>query len=235
MTRHRGPRRIWSEDDIAWLIALWPDVKSALVAEALGRRLKQCHGMAGKLGLRKSAEYLASADACRLRRDDNPGADHRFKPGMKPWNTGMKGWTAGGRSTETRFKKGRPAHEARNYKPIGSLRLSRDGYLERKITDDQRLFPARRWVGVHRLVWEAANGPVPAGHAVAFLSGQRTTIEAVITLDRLELVSRAELMRRNSYHTNYPPEIRRCIQLRGALVRKINKRSKNGKDDNRPA
>jgi len=103
---------------------------------------------------------------------------------------------------------------------------TQDGYLERKVTDDPSFVPNRRWVSVHRLVWEAAHGPVPQGHAVVFLPGRRTADLASITLDGLELVSRAELMRRNSYHTRYPKEVAQLIQLKGALNRKINRRSR---------
>ncbi|BBI51055.1 hypothetical protein HORIV_34760 [Vreelandella olivaria] len=41
----------------------------------------------------------------------------------------------------------------------------------------------------------------------------------------LELISRAELMRRNSY-LNLPEPLPQIVQLRGALNRKINSRSK---------
>jgi len=62
----------------------------------------------------------------------------------------------------TQFKKGdRLGAAQHNYVPIGSLRVSKDGYLERKVTDDPSFVPNRRWVSVHRLVWEAAHGPVP--------------------------------------------------------------------------
>lgn len=118
---------------------------------------------------------------------------------------------------------GRAQH---NYVPIGSHRISKEGYLERKVTDDPALVPARRWVAVHRLVWEAANGPIPKGHVVGFLAEKRTQIEAEITLDRLELIPRAELMRRNSLHTRLPKEVRQVVQLRGALNRMINRRAK---------
>jgi len=33
-------------------------------------------------------------------------------------------------------------------------------------------------------------------------------------------------MRRNSYHTRYPKEVAQLIQLKGALNRKINRRSR---------
>jgi len=216
MIWYHGPRRRWSEDEIAWLVALWPDVKSALVAEALGRRLSQCHYMAHKLGLKKSAEYLASPDACRLRREDSPGIAYRFQPGIKPWNTGLKGWKAGGRSAETRFKKGYRPH---TWKPVGAERLSKEGYLQRKMTDTG--YPPRDWVGVHILLWREHHGPVPPGHKLRFINGDKTDIR----IENLALISDADNMRRNSLH-NYPHEIRQCIQLRGALVRKINRRKR---------
>ncbi len=75
---------------------------------------------------------------------------------------------------------------------------------------------------MHIINWEAVNGPLPKGHALVFKDGnkQNTAVE------NLELLSRAELMRRNSYHTNYPKEVAQLVQLRGAITRQINKRSK---------
>jgi len=153
----------------------------------------------------------------------------RFPRGLTPWNKGRKGWTAGGRSAETRFAKGgRHGAALHNYVPIGSERVCADGYLERKTSDEA----GRRWVGVHRIVWEHAHGPIPAGTIVVFKRGMRTTIAAEITTHRLELITRAENMRRNSYHNNYPKELALAIQLRGVLNRKINKRQRENEQQN---
>jgi hypothetical protein len=226
-------RRPWGslQDDL--LRDLYADMPTVVLARVLEHSERAVYDRARKLGLRKSAEYLSSAYAGRLGRGCGRGAGTRFAKGITPWNKGRKGWDSGGRSAETRFAKGRPAHEARNYKPIGSLRISKDGYLERKVTDDPSIYPARRWVAVQRLVWEAAHGPVPAGHAVTFKPGRRTTDEAAITLDALELTSRADLMRRNTLH-NLPPEVTQLIQLRGALNRKIRNRTREEQDAARP-
>lgn len=125
----------------------------------------------------------------------------------------------------TQFRKGeRRGVAVRLYQPVGTERVSKDGYLERKVNDDLPL--QARWRAVHRIVWEAANGPIPSGHAVVFREGRKTTDASAITVDGLELVSRGELMRRNSYHTRYPQEVAQLIQLKGALNRKINARSK---------
>ena len=78
---------------------------------------------------------------------------------------------------------------------------------------------------MHRLVWMAANGPLPAGHIVVFKPGRRTTELEAITLDAVELISRAENMRRNSVH-QLPPELARLVQLRGVLIKTINRKAK---------
>jgi hypothetical protein len=71
-------------------------------------------------------------------------------------------------------------------------------------------------------VWEAENGPVPAGHVVRFRDGLKTLVSAEITINRLELVTLQENMLRNTIH-NYPKPIVKAVQLRGALTRQINK------------
>ena len=80
----------------------------------------------------------------------------------------------------------------------------------------------RRWRAVHILLWEAAHGPLPKGHAIVFKDGDKRHIE----LDNLQLVTRAELMSRNTMH-NYGPEIARVIQLKGAITRQINRRTRH--------
>lgn len=77
-----------------------------------------------------------------------------------------------------------------------------------------------RWKPVHRLVWERANGPIPAGHAVVFRPGRKTADPELITLDAIELVTRAELMKRNTIH-RYGPEIASIQKLRGSIRRRI--------------
>lgn len=173
----------------------------------------------------KSAAFLASAASGRLTPNDSRGLSGRFQPGQKTWNKGAH-FVAGGRSNLTRFKKGGRPH---TWRPLGTERITDDGTLQRKVSDTG--YPPRDWKAVHALVWEAANGPIPRGHIVIFKAGRRTTEPDKITLEALELVSRPELMRRNSYHNRYPKEIGLAIQLRGTLMRLINKRERDAKQD----
>ncbi len=62
---------------------------------------------------------------------------------------------------------------------------------------------------------------------VCFIDGNKQNL----SLDNLALLSRSDLMRLNSYHNRYPKEIARLIQLRGALMRQINKRARHEKQD----
>ena len=93
------------------------------------------------------------------------------------------------------------------------------------MTDDQGVYPARRWVALHRIVWERENGQVPPGHIVVFRQGLLTTDPDLITVDRLECITRSENMQRNTYH-RYGKEVAQLIQLRGVITRKIREKEK---------
>lgn len=215
--------RPWKTAELRYLEAHYAMTPTPELARSLERPIRSVYAKANALGLKKSAEFYRTHAAGRLTTEH--GKHTRFKPGQKPWNKGLKGWQSGGRSAETRFKPGRAPQDASNYQPIGSTRVHKSDYLEKKVSDDPNVYPAKRWQPVHRLVWEAAHGPVPPGHMVVFRPGQKTLVEHEITVDRLECLTRAENMRRNSYH-NYPPELRQVVQLQGALNRKINNREK---------
>jgi len=215
------PRRRWSREDERLLRGFYPNTPTAEVARRLNRTVAAVYGRADKLGLNKSPAYLASPAACRLRRGDHVGARFRFQKGHVPANKGLRrpGWSVG-RMRETQFKKGvRQGVAVRLYKPIGTERISKDGYLERKVNDNLPL--QARWRSVHLLVWEAANGPLPKGHAIAFKNGDKRDIR----LDNLECITRAQLMLRNTIH-NLPTPLAQTIQVLGALRRKINRKAR---------
>lgn len=151
------------------------------------------------------------------------GRTGHFEKGGPGWNKGIKGWSAGGRSIETRFQKGRLPHHAGNYVPIGTVRTRKDGYLERKINDDQTIYTARRWAMEHRVVWEAANGAIPAGHVVVFLDGDKTNV----SLDNLRCVPRGVLQYMNKMKMNNTTgEARTAAILTAEIVTRANQRAR---------
>lgn len=224
MTKSRGirvKRVMWSDAQLDVLRARYPHEKTESIAVDLGMTARGVYQKAAQLGLKKTQTYMESPDACRLRRGDNVGAAYRFKPGIQVWNKGMKGLHIGGEATQ--FKKGHLGGRAADVvQPIGAVRISKDGYLQRKINNDLPF--QKRWRGVHILVWEEINGPLPAGHAICFKDGNKQNV----AIENLELVSRADLMRRNTYH-QYGKEIAQVIQLKGQITRQINRRERNAK------
>lgn len=210
----------WTKSELLTLRRQYPDRPTILIAATLRRSLTSVYQRALIEGLHKSAAYLASDASGRLTKLTTAGRVHRFPKGQPAWNKGMKGLQIGG--TATRFKAG---NRPQTWRPIGSERVDKDGIRQRKISDtgDKR----KDWAGLHVLMWEKANGPVPRGRILIFKDRNQAHLE----LENLELVTRAELMRRNSYHTRYPKEIARLIQLKGALQRQINKREQHAKQD----
>jgi hypothetical protein len=67
-------------------------------------------------------------------------------------------------------------------------------------------------------MWQKERGPVPKGFAVSFRDGDKSHL----ALDNFELISRCELMRRNTIH-RFPPELSDAIRLNGALKRRMRK------------
>lgn len=126
-----------------------------------------------------------------------------FEKGLVPWNTGTKGFT---HANIMSFKQGNvPA----NWEPLGTERLTRDGYIEIKIAErNPYTGRATRYKLKHVVLWEQAHGPVPKGHAVAFRDGEKLHCG----LDNLMCVSRAELLRLNKYHyIDQLPEIKPSV------------------------
>ncbi len=214
----------WPKKSVAALKRRYPHEPTATIAADLGVTVSAVYGKAGDMGLKKSAEYLASPSASRLRRGDGVGAAHRFLPGHVPHNKGLRrpGW-APGRMADTQFKPGSSPHTTL---PVGSYRIDKDGTLQRKI-GTAKGNNSKRWRGVHELVWIEANGPVPARHICVFKPGMRTNVLEEITANKVECISFAENMRRNSYHNRYPKEIGLAIQARGVLIRKINRAARD--------
>ena len=208
----------WTEAERAILRERFPHMKTKDLAAELGRGYGSVCSMANHMGLQKTEAFYTDAGLSG-RLVGQRGAGSRFLPGHVTWNKGLKGAGCSNHpnSIAARFKPGTVPH---TWQPVGSYRVVPDGVLEQKVSEAKGSSHLR-WKPVHRLVWEAAHGPIPAGHIVAFKPGMKTNVLEDITLDRLECITRRENMQRNSVHTKYPPELSRLVQLRGALSRAI--------------
>lgn len=171
-SRHGWTRKKdWSGHEDALLRARYPDTPTATLATELGRTIPSVYQRARVLGLEKSEAYLASPAACRLRRGDQVGKATRFRKGQAPANKGVtrgRGW-APGRMREGQFKRGQRGH---NWKPIGATRVI-DGYEYTKVADVPNVPYTVNWKATQLLRWSAVHGPVPEGHVLKCLDGNR--------------------------------------------------------------
>lgn len=108
------------------------------------------------------------------------GLTGQFPKGNIPHNKGAKGQYAQG-SEKTWFSK---VHIPANYKPIGSERLSKRGYVEVKTQDPNK------WEPKHRVIYAREYGEIPKNHIVIFLDQNKHNFQ----IDNLKLVSRSELL-----------------------------------------
>ena len=217
--------RTWTPAEDAYMRANYATTTPDELMAHLGRSLPSIYQHATALGLRKSPEYFAVEVAGRFVKNGLTQG-HRFAKGMVPWNAGMKGWVAPG-TEATRFK---PGQKPKQTMPLGSYRLNPDGHLQRKVTEEPGS-NSKRWRSVAELVWIEANGPLPAGHIVRFKPGMFTNVLEEITLDRVECISRAENVRRNSIYTTNP-ELAGLYQLKGAITRQVTRINKEHHDAN---
>jgi HNH endonuclease len=217
------PRQFWKAEELALVRELYPDTSTQQLADQLGRPLHGVYRAAAKMGLHKSETYLASPEACRLRRGDQVGKASRYPRGHVPANKGLRrpGWSPG-RMASTQFRKGELTGSARqNWKPIGTILADHEGYLRIKIREGiagqaSGFGNTKIWPLLQRHVWEQNNGPIPSGHAIVFKNGDR----ANCAIENLECISRGELCKRNSGH-RWGQEMFEVIQLRGVLNRKL--------------
>lgn len=134
--------------------------------------------------------------ALRKRKGWKTGRTGCFTKGQEPANKGQKcAEGAGGRhpnARRTQFVKGeRRGVAVKLWKPVGTERVSREGYRERKVNNDMPL--QSRWRAVHLIEWEALNGPIPAGYCLKRLGDDKLNTDPA----NWELIPRALLPRLN--------------------------------------
>lgn len=135
-----------------------------------------------KFNLNLNIKAIAST---RKRHNITTGRNGYFPKGHIPINKGKKKMWKGGE--ETQFKKGNKPH---NWVPIGSERITKDGYIQIKIQDGKF---QHNWRGKHILIWEEHNGALPKGHAILFGDGDNRNFD----INNLILVSRKQLLKLN--------------------------------------
>ena len=173
----------WQPYQIAWL----KDNRYELNNVKLVAQFNRTHG------LKLTSDQIIQA--CKRRRFQHKYIG--YQKGHVPWNAGLKGVNG---SSSTTFKKGNPNH---NTRPVGSERITKDGYWEVKVAEP------RQWDAKHRLVWESVHGPIPKGNLVLFLSDDKLDC----SIENLQMVTRGELavLNRHEGYGKQAPEVRLAL------------------------
>lgn len=189
----KGARIPYSADELAWIKAF----------ADMPRR--EMHELFVQVWGRQDVSLTNFNSLCK-RKGWLTGRTGRFVKGQVSHNAGKKGIRYAG-SEKGWFKPGvRQGVATKLYQPIGTERITKDGYRERKINDDMPL--RKRWRAVHLVEWEAVNGPLPAGHALKCLDGDKLNTDP----SNWTLVPRAILPRLNGRfgrdYENAPAEVK---------------------------
>lgn len=181
-------RKLWTDSDKEFLIREFPNVDTQALADKMDRTYSSISGMAYVMGLKKSEKYMKEVQERTVKNLTEKGKANRFKKGQRSWNKGMKGVYFGGR--ETQFKPGQRPH---NWKPLGSERITSDGYIEFKYKDERKA--TSNYMLKHRFIWEQVHGEIPEGYVLNFKDGDSLNCE----IDNLMLVSMVENLKTNRF------------------------------------
>lgn len=207
MPKHTKKRVYWTSEQEKIIRDNYPDSTPNELNKLLGgvRTNKEISSKAKVLKVYKSSAY-------REKYDISP--DGKIKKNATPWNKGSsymphgceKGW----------FGKGSLPH---NTLTVGTTRITKDGYLQVKVSDDNH-----RWELVHRETWKQHHGEYPPkGMAIVFNDGDKLNCHDI---NNLSLISRKELMLRNNVQ-NLPEELKEVIRIKATITRRINERATN--------
>ena len=163
--KNKKPQHRWTDEEKEYLASI---VKGKTYKELLIL-------MNDKFEYEFSSQQIESA----LRRYNlKTGNTGQFKKYQEPWNKGLKGYMG---ANKTSFKKGTIPP---NYKPIGTERFAKDGYIEVKVKNPNV------WELKHRYIYKKHHGEIPNGYNVIFADKNISNFD----IDNLILVSKAEML-----------------------------------------
>ncbi|MEM6384355.1 MAG: HNH endonuclease signature motif containing protein [Pseudomonadota bacterium] len=134
---------------------------------------REAHALFCKVFCRDDVSLTNFAALCK-RRGWFTGRTGRYEKGAVPLNKGRK-MPFHPACAATQYKAGNLPH---NTKFEGHERLNKNGYIEVSVREtNPHTGHERRYVQKHRWLWEKANGPVPEGHALKCLDGDKTNTD----------------------------------------------------------
>ena len=124
----------------------------------------------------------------------NSGLTGQFKKGNVAHNKGKKqieymSQKSIERTKKTRFKKG---NKPKNYRPVGSERITKDGYIEVKVADPNK------WETKNKIIYKQYFGDIPKGHKVIYADGNKLNNDInnlILVSDNEELIMNRHKLR----------------------------------------
>lgn len=149
----------------------------------------------------------------------NSGLTGQFKKGNVPHNKDKKqveymSQEAIEKTKETRFKIG---NKPKNYRPVGSERITKDGYIEVKVADPNK------WETKNKIIYKQYFGDIPEGHKIIYADGNKLNND----INNLILVSDNEELIMNRYRLRTEDiELTKTGYLIAKVIDKTNKLNK---------
>lgn len=158
----KGHRIAYSAAELAWL-----EENRSMILGDYHRAFQAAFG--------RDDVSIDNLKSLRHRRGWRTGRTGRFEKGSVPANKGKACQPGkGGRhpnSRRTQFKKGNVPH---TFRGAGHERIDDEGYVILIVAEVNPWTGAKtRPVFKHRYLWEQANGPIPEGHVLKCLDGNR--------------------------------------------------------------
>lgn len=201
--------RKWNKEELETLELLYPHLPNREVAGIIGKTKAAVEQKAHVCNVKKSESYMIRL--AKEMKEVNKAT--QFKKGHITWNKGTKGLTSANSGS---FKKGQKSH---NKRPLGSTRITQDGYTEVKTKEPST------WELLHRLEWQKHNGAIPDGHNVQFKNGNKQDCK----IENLYLIDKAGNMLKNTIQ-RYPDELKRVIRRKAKLKRIIKNMETQGNE-----
>lgn len=189
LVRHKiktNAKQVRGMREIAHYRLTTPEQDEWIKANAHGKTGAEIQRMiAEKFGLELTLDQIKSY---KSRKKINTGLTGYFPKGNIPANKGKKlSPETYALCKATMFKKG---NIPQSWRPVGSERIAKDGYIEIKVAEPNK------WKPKQRVVWEQHHGEIPKGMKVIFADGNKLNI----SIDNLRLVSSANLLVLNNHN-----------------------------------
>jgi hypothetical protein len=209
-------KRIFTPEKLEKLKQEFPHRKTADIAADMDFHYYTVSNKAHALGLKKTAEFMREHGN---RLQGERGKATRFKKGHVPANKGKKmPDELKERIKHTFFQPGHvPATTKHFGKPYLYERVKKNGKIE-------KLW----WIQESTNKRSAYLAYLCRKHGID-LTGKKPRLKPGFdhsrppTIDDIVIISNQRNMELNSFHNNYPEQVRKLIQIKGALTRQINK------------